>query len=375
MSATPTWNRLVVKLGSALLAREDGSFDEPLLDALVDQIASLMGRGIRVVVVSSGAIAAGMAGLGYRRRPTELRKLQAAASVGQGVLMRMYEERFKRHQLLVAQVLLTQADLAHRQRYINARHTLETLLESRVIPIVNENDAVAVDEIKFGDNDRLSALVAHVVNADGLVILTNVDGFLRHGELVERIERITPELERLARGPRHTTSAGGMVTKLQAARLAMHAGIPLVIAHGRTPDILRTIVDGGARCTWFLPRAQKLTMRKRWLAFGRLRAHGHLVVDAGAKAALTQRHTSLLPSGIVAVQGQFAAGEVVAIIDEEQRELARGLANYGSKEIERIRGKKSHEIAGILGAKRYDEVVHRDNLVVTWDRDGDHDTA
>lgn len=359
------WKRLVIKVGSAVISRSDGALDAQQLDQLVGQVAAVVTEGVQVVLVSSGAIAAGMASLGYARRPTEVRKLQAAASVGQGILMRMYEERFRRHDLLVAQVLLTLADFSARQRYVNARQTLETLLSARVVPIVNENDAVAVEEITFGDNDRLSAYVASVVDADGLILLTNVDGLMHHGALIERIERLTPDLERAARGPRHTTSRGGMVTKLQAARLATQAGIPTVIANGNAPTIVQDVLHGRATCTWLLPQAAKMTGRKRWLAFGSLRSHGQLIVDDGAKQALIQRHTSLLPSGITAVTGHFAAGMVVTISDAAHREIGRGVVNFSSEELLRIRGKHTREIAGILGRKGYDEVVHRDHLVMT----------
>ncbi len=362
------WRRIVIKVGSAVLAQAEGGLDASFLDGLVQQITAL-GRETQVVLVSSGAILAGMASLGLPKRPKDLPQLQATASIGQGILMRMYEERLRAQGRLTAQVLLTQADLEDRQRYLNARNTLLTLLAADAVPVVNENDTVAVEEITFGDNDRLSALVAHLIDADALLILTDVDGFLQDGQLLSRVERITPALEALARGPQRTTSLGGMATKLQAARMGMSAGIPVVVAHGRQPGIIAAILAGQAVGTWFVPSTKKLTAHKRWLAFGSRRSHGTIIVDHGARAALLTRHTSLLPSGVVACKGPFVTGDVVTIADEAHHPIGRGLTNYSAADLTKICGKKTQEVSTILGAKPYDEVVHRDNLVITAEAD------
>ena len=356
--------RIVVKVGTRLLTSPGGSLDRGRMDGLVRQMAELRAQGLELVVVSSGAIVAGMAVLGLARRPTSLPELQACAAAGQGLLIRLYDELFGARGMKVAQVLLTQEDVAGRERYLNIRNTVMTLLAHRLVPIVNENDTVSVDEIKFGDNDRLSAVVANLVDAQLLVLLSDVPGLLRHGEVIPLVERVTPELEALARGPQDDAGLGGMVTKLAAAKAATSAGITVVIADGRQAGVLAAILAGQAVGTRFVPREAKLTLRKRWLAFVPHRTHGAIIVDEGAKEALVAKGKSLLPSGVTGCHGAFKAGELVSIADEHQREFARGLSNYAAKEIMAIKRAKSSEIERLLGYQGYDEVVHRDNLVI-----------
>ncbi|MBI4355356.1 MAG: glutamate 5-kinase [Candidatus Omnitrophica bacterium] len=356
--------RIVIKIGTRLLTAPGGALDRPWAQSLVQQITGLTAQRCEVVLVSSGAIVAGMGMLGLRMRPASLPELQACASVGQGQLIRLYDELFGAHGLRVAQLLLTQEDFAVRERYLNIRNTVTTLLSHRIVPIVNENDTVSVDEIKLGDNDRLSALVANLVDAQLLIILSDVAGLLRQGELIRVVEQVTPELERLARGPRDDAGLGGMVTKLQAAKVATSSGITVVIADGREEAVLAQIVASQPVGTRFLPRPTRLASRKRWLAFVPQRTHGTIQVDAGAKEALLHQGKSLLPSGVSGCHGGFKAGDLVSITDAHKHEFARGLSNYAAKELTLIQGANSAAIEGLLGYKGYAEVVHRDNLVI-----------
>lgn len=362
--------RLVVKVGSGLIASPGAGLDAARVRRLADDLSGTVAAGKEVVLVSSGAIAAGQARLGLAERPRSIPEKQAAAAVGQSALMWHYEHAFARHGLKVAQVLLTQEDISHRARYLNARNTLLALLRFGVLPVVNENDTVAVEEIKVGDNDNLSALVAHLIDADLLVLLTDVDGLYtgdpRRNPAARRIEVVevfTEEIQRLAQDAEATVSVGGMSTKLQAAQKAMASGIPMVIASGREPHTLTRLLKGEPVGTIFLPKADRLGARKRWLAFA-VPPQGRLTVDAGAKKALTERGKSLLPSGVVEVEGEFQAGEVVALASADGKEFARGLTNYDADELRRIRGVKTTAIEAILGYKRLDEVIHRDNLAV-----------
>ena len=367
MSTARAWPsqilRLVVKVGSSFLS-EGGALDRRRCETLVAQVQALKHQGLQVVLVSSGAIAAGMGRLGFKVRPRQLPQLQAAASIGQGQLMRMYDELFGAFGVSVGQVLLTREDLADRRRYLNARHTLLTLLEAGAVPIVNENDTVAVDEIRFGDNDQLSALVAGLVHADALIILSDVDGLLQNGRPLAVVQAITPDVERLARGTSRATTTGGMTTKLEAARMAMHSGIPLIIANGRAPQVLLKLVQGEPLGTLFLPAQRGLAPRKRWLAFAARRVHGAIVIDEGARAALAAGGKSLLASGVVDVAGQFAAGELVSVTGEDRREFARGITNYQAQDLLRVRGLKTAQIRQLLGERADGEVIHRDNLVI-----------
>jgi glutamate 5-kinase len=360
----------VVKVGSGLIAAPGAGLDAERIGQLADDLARVVAAGKEAVLVSSGAIASGMARLGLTERPRSIPEKQAAAAVGQSALMWHYEQAFARHGLKVAQVLLTQEDISHRARYLNARNTLLTLLDFGVLPIVNENDTVAVEEIKVGDNDNLSALVAHLIDADLLVLLTDVDGLYTgdprlnpDAHRIDVVEAVTEEIRRLAQDGEGTVSVGGMSTKLQAAEKAMASGFPMVIASGREAHTLERLLKGEPAGTIFLPTRDRLGARKRWLAFA-VPPQGRLTVDAGAKRALTERGKSLLPSGVVEVEGEFQAGEVVALATADGKEFARGLTNYDAEELRRIRGAKTTAIEAILGYKRLDEVIHRDNLAV-----------
>src|SRR5438445_197376 len=304
-------------------------------------------------------------------RPRSIHEKQAAAAVGQSALMWQYEAAFGRHQMPVGQVLLTAQDISDRARYLNAKNTLLALLKFDVLPIVNENDTVAVEEIKVGDNDNLSALVASLIDADLLVLLTDVDGLYTDDPTVnararrlETVEAVTDEIARLARDRTDGVSVGGMATKLQAARKAAAAGVPMIIASGRAPSVLRRLLAGESVGTYFAPKAARLTARKRWIAFA-VAPQGTLTVDAGALQALTQRGTSLLPSGVLEVEGEFASGDVVALLaGATRREFARGVVNFDADEVRKIRGAKTTEIEGRLGYRSFDEVIDRDNLVL-----------
>lgn len=368
--ALPKVKRLVVKVGSGLISAPGRGLLPDRIGALADELAALTKDGREVVVVSSGAIASGMARLGLTRRPRSIPEKQAAAAVGQSALMWHYEQAFARHGIRVAQVLVTQEDISARPRYLNARNTLQVLLRFRVVPVVNENDTVAVEEIKVGDNDNLAALVAHLVDADLLVILTDVDGLYTgdprvdpEARRLETVDAVTEEIERLVWDADGQVSVGGMSTKLEAARKATSSGIPMVIASGRVPGTLRRVLRGEPLGTYFVPRGDRLAGRKRWIAFA-VPPQGRLTVDAGARSALVERGKSLLPSGVVEVEGEFHAGEVVSLSVAEGKEFARGLTNYDAAELRKIQGAKTKDLEGRLGYKRFDEVIHRDNLVL-----------
>lgn len=346
---------MVVKLGTGILTDHRKQPDLGQWEQLVAQVVTERQAGRETVLVSSGAVGAGMGVLGYDRRPTQLAQLQACAAVGQCRLMAIYEELFGKFGVHVAQVLLTHDDLEHHDRHLNARNTLVTLLERGVVPIINENDAVSVTELKFGDNDRLSALVACLLPADLLVILTSVEGVIENygrpdARLIPLVERIEPALERMAGGTLSATAVGGMVTKIQAAKIAVRAGIPMAIASGRKRDVLARLLAGAEEGTLFTPLERKLKGRKRWIAFFH-HPRGALIVDAGAKRALREQGKSLLPPGVVRCEGDFAAGEVVSICDTDGTEFARGRVLFGARQIRD-------------GAVPRTEWVHRDNLVV-----------
>jgi glutamate 5-kinase len=362
--------RLVVKAGTGLITRPGLGPDPERIAALAAELASVR-EGRELVLVTSGAIATGMARLTLPERPRTIPEKQAAAAVGQSALMWHYEQAFKRHGVPVGQVLLTAHDISDRARYLNARNTLLALLRFGVLPVVNENDTVAVEEIKVGDNDNLSALVASLIDADLLVLLTDVDGLYTSDPArdpaavkLDTVDTITAEIERLVWRGTGAGSVGGMATKLQAAQKAAAAGVPMVIASGRTQGVLARILKGEAAGTYFAPKADRLGARKRWIAFA-VPPHGRLAVDAGARAALTQHGKSLLPSGVAKVEGDFAAGEVVGLVsDGDDREFARGLVNFDADELRKIQGAKTREIVQRLGYKSFDEVIHRDNLVM-----------
>ena len=362
--------RVVIKVGTALLTRAGVDLDERIIDDLVGQIADLMRGGVEVIIVTSGAISAGVGRLGLRARPKLLPELQAAAAVGQSVLIACYERCFGRHGHWVAQILLTHDDLRDRARHLNARNTINTLLALGVIPIINENDTVSVDEIKFGDNDMLSALVANLVKADLLVILSDIEGLMtadpkRSGaaRLISEVSEITDEIISFAEGTGNSGGTGGMRSKLEAARIVTGAGETAVIADGREKNILARIFRGDDVGTLFLPSKEKMRGRKRWIAYF-TRPRGEIHVDGGAADALCTKGKSLLASGVISVEGDFHAGDTVRIAGRSGREIGRGLVNYTSGELKKIMGKKTGQIEAVLGYKYYDEVVHRDNLVI-----------
>ena len=360
MSAKP--KTIVVKVGTSTLTDADGCLDREYISDLARQLCALQEDGRRVVLVTSGAIRAGCERLGWTQRPTTVPLKQAAAAVGQGRLMETYSFLFAEHNRAVGQVLLTRGDCADRTRYVNARNTLNTLLRCGVLPIVNENDTVAVDEIRFGDNDTLSALVAAIVHADALVLLTNVEGLLDpEGNVLSQVRDIGAV--RALAGGASGAGSGGMVTKLDAAEIAAAAGIRTVICRGRPADVLLRIAAGEPVGTVFQPWPRRLQGRKHWIAFGP-RPRGTLVVNPCAHRAVTREHRSLLPAGIVGVEGRFGAGDIVSLVTEEGLEFARGLIGCDSRECEALMGKHSSLIQQLVGRADLQEVIHRDNLVV-----------
>ena len=358
--------RVVVKVGGSVLTNERGRLLPHRVESLVDQLVRCLDEGRQPVLVSSGAIACGMEKLGLRTRPNALAQLQACAAIGQGELMHLYARLFGQRKVLAAQVLLTQEDLADRRRFRNAKQTLLTLLHRRVVPIINENDTVAVEEITFGDNDRLAALVASAVDAQLLVILSDVDGLLQNGAVVARVDapvRLPAASGRRLKSKRQITK-GGMASKVEAARIVGHSGIPMVIANGTRSGVVAEVLAGKPVGTLFVPRRSRLTSRKWWIAFALRRPKGRLVIDAGAADALQERGKSLLASGIRDVAGRFDAGAFVAVADQAGTELARGITNFSSAELLRVRGMSSAEAAKALGHPRPREVIHRDHLVL-----------
>lgn len=354
--------RVVVKVGSSTLTGADGALDAGLIEDLVHDLARARARGVEVLLVTSGAIAAGVSRLGIER-PRTIPEKQAAAAVGQGLLMDYYTQAFSRRRVSAAQVLLTREDLSVRKRYLNARNALFALLRLGAVPIINENDTVAVDEIRVGDNDTLAALVSTLVGADLLVLLSDVPGFKdQNGQVIPVVDDIAAAMP-LAGGSGSKVGTGGMVTKLHAARIATRCGTAMVIAHGRREGILNALLDEERVGTYFPICRQYLRGRKRWIAYG-ARPRGSATINAGAQHSLLADGSSLLPAGIVAVQGNFAAGDLISIQDEEGAEIARGLTNYASDELERIRGLHTDQVAMVLGSCDFEEAVHRDNLVV-----------
>ncbi len=366
------YRRIVAKFGTSLLTGGSDRLDLEAMSRLVGQVVRLRKRGCQLVVVSSGARAAGIHRLKGRLAPGQTLSRQAYASVGQSHLMQSWDELFDWHDTIVAQVLLTRRDLSDRLGYLNARNILRDLIESGTVPIVNENDAVALDQVlaaRIGENDSLSAYAANLIDADLLVILTDVEGLYDAdprdnpaAKLIPRIERVDAFIESLAGGA-SGPGTGGMVTKLNAARIATQAGVEVVIANGRIPDILPAIVDGAEVGTRFLPANDRMESRKRWI-LSTISHAGHIVVDAGAVAALRTQGRSLLPAGLARIEGQFDRGESVEVRDAAGARVAAGMTNYGSSELERIRGLRSDRITETLGYGFGDEVIHRDNLVL-----------
>jgi glutamate 5-kinase len=364
--------KIVIKIGSAVLT-DKGILHRPVVTRLVDDLAYLKKKGFQPVVVSSGAIASGVGKLGLSRKPVTIPQKQAVAAIGQGRLMYAYEEAFDTHGLLVAQILLTRDDLTNRQRYLNAKNTLTTLLDWGIIPIINENDTVAVDEIKFGDNDNLSALIAHLIDSDLLIILTDTEGLFDRDPredpkacLIPVVEHIDGEVVECTSKRSGQWGLGGMRSKIMAARKVTASGIPVIVTNGRKSGVLRDVLKGKPLGTLFLPERPTLSRRKHWIAFA-LKSKGELIIDEGAQKALIGKGKSLLPSGIVEVRGRFGVGACVAIVGPLGREIGKGLVNYSAADIHKISGLKSSEIEHRLEYKHSDEVIHRDNMVINKD--------
>jgi glutamate 5-kinase len=364
--------RVVVKIGSNLLTENNG-LNLKVIRSITRQICRLIDDGREVILVSSGAMASGVKKVGLPKRPDELPKRQAVAAVGQAGLIMAYEKAFGRHHKKVAQILLTIEDLSNRKRYLNARNTMYTLLSWQVVPIINENDTVSVEEIQFGDNDNLAAMITLLMDADILINLTDIEGLFdkdprihQDAELIPVVSTITKNTEQYASEIAGALGTGGMMSKIRAARKVNSAGVPMIITKGDTPDILTKIFSDKARGTFFVPRKEKLTRRKCWIAFS-LKPHGAIIIDDGAAGAILKNGKSLLPSGIVAVEADFNIGAAVEFKNRKNEILGIGLANYSANDIRKIMGLKSNQIKSVLGHKSYDEVIHRDNLVITCD--------
>lgn len=362
--------RIVIKIGSRVLTDDDGALDLAVIGMICADVALLRKRGQQVVVVSSGAIAAGRSELGLTEKPKTIPHKQAAAAIGQTRLMRAYEESLAPHGLKAAQVLLTSEDLNSRQRFLNARATIDTLLDFGIVPIINENDTVVVDEIKFGDNDNLSALVTNVAESDLLLILTDVEGLYSadpckdpDARLIPLVHGITRELERAAGGSESSVGTGGMSTKVAAAKKAGKNGVPTILIAGKTAGIIAAAMRGDEVGTLFLPSGEGLNRRKHWIAYT-LKPVGRVTVDEGARNVLQKKGKSLLPSGVVGVEGRFECGACVRVCSPDGQEFARGLSDYSSAEIARLAGHNSSEIEQILGYRYADVIIHRDNLVL-----------
>ncbi len=365
--------KIVVKIGTRVLTNEDGFLDKNQIMELSRQIVGLYSAGFSVVVVSSGAIGAGISALGRRKRPNILPELQASAAIGQGKLIEIYNECFEKQGYHAAQLLLTRQDFEDRQRYLNTCNTLHSLLRLRAIPIINENDTISVDEITFGDNDILSALVANLLRADLLILLSSVDGLYvrppasgKKSEVLSVVDGISDDIKKLAFKVKTKEGIGGMESKLEAASIVTSSGEAAIIANGRQPDILSRIMGFNNVGTLFIPykNKKKIDSRKRWIGFI-ARPKGKIYIDDGALGALQKNGKSLLPSGMVKIDGDFVKGDVVSILSvKKHKEIARGFINYSSEEVQKIKGLRTSLIKKTLGSKPYDEVVHRDNMVL-----------
>jgi glutamate 5-kinase len=362
--------RIVVKVGTSTLTDESGAIDRGYITNLAGQIAALKAQGMDVLLVTSGAIRAGMEQLCLTERPKTIPEKQATAAVGQGHLMQIYSQIFATVGLITGQVLLTRDDFGNRQRYLCARNTMVTLFRHGVVPIVNENDTVAIDEIRVGDNDNLAALVAASLRADLLVLLSDVSGLydanpeeVPCAKIIPTVKELGKDVRSAAGGAGSASGTGGMRTKIQAAEIAMNSGIKMVIADGHRENVLVDIASGKAVGTTFIPKEECLKSRKQWIAFGKT-PKGTLTVNEGAKKMILERGKSLLAAGITGVAGSFASGDMVDVLDKDGNQIARGFVNYNAEEIEKIKGKKSSEIEPILGHKDFDEVIHRDNMAL-----------
>lgn len=361
--------RIVVKVGTRLLTSATGKLNLDYIERLVGELASLKNEGHEVIIVSSGAIGAGMGRMAFSGRPGTIPQKQALAAIGQGLLMQLYERYFTGHGQVTAQILLTRSDLSDRRRYINASNTILTLLRWGVVPVINENDTVSVEEIRFGDNDRLSALVAGLCDAHLLVILTTTDGLYDanpdispEARLVPVVDEITPEVKSWGRETTDDLATGGMITKLNAASITMNTGVGMFIVNGMEPGVLKRLVTGEHIGTYFPPKTH-INRRKRWLAYGRL-VRGSVTVDVGARDALCHDGKSLLPVGVVGVDGSFEKGELIALLDGSGTEIGRGLCNFSSRELAAVKQRPSSEIKRLIGRSCSEEVIHRDNMVI-----------
>ncbi len=362
--------KIVVKVGTRLLTYQTGKLNLGITEKLVREIADLKNQGKDMVLVSSGAIGAGIGRLGLKKKPATVQERQALAAIGQGLLIQFYEKLFAEYGHIVAQVLLTREDMENRKRYINSRNALLHLLKYGTIPIINENDTVSTEEIEFGDNDKLSALVATIIDADLLIILTNIDGLCSgdphidpSAKCIPLVTEITPEIKKIAGNTDEMLAKGGMISKIEAAEMVMNSGIDMIIADGRQENILRRIIRGEDVGTFFCSGHGHLRSRKRWIAFTQ-KIKGVIYIDKGAAEAITEEGKSLLPIGIINIEGAFLRGETVIISTQRGEELARGLVNYSAEELRQIMGCKSTEVTGVLGYPGNKEVIHRDNLVL-----------
>ncbi len=363
--------RIVIKVGTSTLAHSTGKLNLNQMEHLVRQIADLQNQNREVVLVTSGAVGVGLGRLGLTERPASIVERQAVAAVGQGLLMQVYEKLFSEYGQIIAQILLTRSDISDRKRYLNARNTILTLLKYRVIPIINENDTVATEELKIGENDSLSALVAGLIEADLLILLSDIDGLYTadpkrdpSATLIPVVTEVNSRLMGMAEGAGSNLGTGGMITKLEAAKMAIAAGTSMVLMNGKDPGKIQNIFNGTLEGTVFLSNQQVVNSRKRWIAYGP-KVNGEIVVDSGAERALLKQGTSLLPSGILAAYGEFEEGDLIKVCTQSKTELGRGFTNYGKEQILKILGRKTSEIEAILGFKTADEVIHRDNLVIT----------
>ncbi len=364
--------RVLIKIGSAVLTGEDG-LDLQIIEQLVDEMAQLTKEGYQIVIVTSGAIASGKHRMGITGKLKSMPQKQAAAAIGQSRLMRVYSNSFGKYGIFVAQILLTMSDLTDRKRFLNVRNTLSTIIDWGVIPIINENDSVAVDEIKFGDNDHLAAMITNIIDGQLLINLTSTEGLYdrspsksKKAKLITLVKEFTEEIESAATDETTDVGLGGMKSKVIAAKAVTASGIPCVIAPGKKKGVLRDIFAGKEIGTLFLPASEHLSSKKYWIAFT-LKSQGKLFLDEGAKRALIEEGKSLLPSGITNVEGDFSIGDPVTCVDTEGTQLAKGLVNYNSSDIRKIMGLKTSKIEQVLGYKDYDEIIHRDNLAVIKD--------
>ncbi len=362
--------RVVVKLGSNVITAVN-SLNLDVIDSISKQISTLMDQGMEVILISSGAMAAGLRKMGMEKRPDEIPKRQAIAAIGQSGLMNAYEKSFARYDKKIAQVLLTGEDLNNRKRYLNARNTINMLMNWKVVPIINENDTIMVDEIKLGDNDNLAAMITLLMDADFLFILTDIDGLYNKdprchddAKLIEKVDTVETQTEQFASDIPGRLGTGGMLSKIQAAQKVTSAGIPMIVARGDISNVLLHLFNSKKIGTYFTPKEKKMASRKCWIAYT-LAPKGSLIIDDGAVNAVTKNGKSLLPIGVIKVQGRFEQGAAVSFKTTDEKVIGTGLVNYRSSDIDLIKGLKSYQIEACLGGKHYDEVIHRDNLVLT----------